>query len=63
MYANGRGVPKDLVVGYMWTSLAAANGIESARKNLDIVEKLMTREQVAEAQRLAREYRDSRQPK
>ena len=55
MYANGRGVPEDLVAAYMWWNLSAAQGIEKAKNNKDIVAKLMTREQIAEAQRLSRE--------
>ena len=56
MYANGEGVPEDIVLAYMWMNLAAAQGLELAKSNKDIVAKRMTREQIAEAQRLSREW-------
>ncbi len=49
MYYNGEGVPRDYVEAYMWFSLAAAQGDADARKNLDLTETLLTREQRAEA--------------
>jgi len=55
MYDNGEGVPEDLVAAYMWWNLSAAQGIEKAKKNKDIFAGQMTREQIAEAQRLSRE--------
>jgi len=57
MYANGRGVPQDYVRAHMWLNLAAAQGNEKARKSRDIVEKRINPEQLAEAQRLAREWK------
>jgi TPR repeat protein len=56
MYVNGEGVPEDMVLAYMWWNLAAAQGIESAQGNKDTLEERMTREQIAEAQRLSREW-------
>ena len=56
MYANGEGVPEDYVLAYMWWNLAAAQGVEDARGNKDLVEQEMTREQIAEGQRLSREW-------
>ncbi len=40
----------------MWTTLAAAQGNELAAQGLEILEKEMTPAQLAEAQRLAREW-------
>jgi len=40
----------------MWETLAAAQGNEKASKGLEILEKQMTSDQLAEAQRLAREW-------
>jgi hypothetical protein len=40
----------------MWFNLAAANGDEQAKGNRDIIVDRMTGEQVAEAQKLAREW-------
>jgi len=57
MYGEGRGVPRNLVQTYRWESLAAAQGNETARRNLEISERQMTREQIAEAQRLAAAFR------
>ncbi len=56
MYEYGEGVPQDDVQAYMWLSLAAAQGNELARKARDIVAKKMTPAELAEAQRLAREW-------
>ncbi len=57
MYGNGRGVPKDYVQAHLWYNLAAAQGTELARKNRDIIAEKMTPAQMAEAQRLARDWR------
>ena len=56
MYANGEGVPEDLVLAYMWYNLSAGQGNSYARWYKIIVEQRMTREQIAEAQRLSREW-------
>src|ERR1017187_6062945 len=57
MYSNGEGVARNYIEAYKWNSLAASQGDELARKNLQMEEMRMTPEQVAEAQRLAREFR------
>jgi TPR repeat protein len=54
MYAEGQGVAKDLVRAYMWLSLGAVSGDADA-KNRDILAKQMTPQQIAEAQKLARD--------
>ena len=56
MYANGEGVPQDYVQAHKWFDLAASRGIDAARNKRDIVGERMTPEQIAEAQRLAREW-------
>ena len=56
LYANGEGVSEDLVLAYMWYNLSAAQGNSFARWDKIIVEQQMTREQIAEAQRLSREW-------
>ena len=56
MYGNGNGVPEDDVLAYMWFNLSAAQGHGSAQESKDIIEGRMTREQIAEAQRLSREW-------
>lgn len=50
MYANGQGVPQDYMLAHKWFSL-------SGSRNRDIAEKKMTPAQVAEAQKLAREWK------
>jgi TPR repeat protein len=62
MYANGDGVPQDYVKAHIYANLAAAQlpageDRDTAVKNREIVSKLMTPDQVAQAQRLAREWR------
>jgi hypothetical protein len=45
-----------MVLAYMWWHLAAVQGNEAGQNNKDSAEELMTREQIAEAQRLTREW-------
>ena len=54
MYENGKGVPRDYVLAYMWYSLANAGGFDQ-NDELDALEKKMSEAQIAEAQRLTRE--------
>ncbi len=56
-YELGHGVPQDYVLAYMWTTLAAAQGTENAAKGLEILEEKLSPTQLAEAQRLAREWK------
>jgi hypothetical protein len=56
MYSMGDGVPQDYVLSHMWLNLAAATSSDK-RAARDRVASKMTREQIAEAQRLAREWR------
>ncbi len=56
MYYQGQGVPLDYVQVHKWFNLAASKGDKNARKNLDIIAKNMTPAQLAEAQKLAREW-------
>ena len=56
-YAMGRGVPQDYVLAHMWFNLLAAQGGEEGRVLRDNMANDMTREQIAEAQRLAREWK------
>jgi hypothetical protein len=60
MYFLGRGVPKDFVLSYMWSSLAAANGLQEAEKVRDGIARLMTPDQIADAQKRAREWAPNR---
>jgi len=62
LYANGDGVEQDYVKSHMYANLAAAqlppgDDHAIASKNRDIIAKAMTPAQLAEAQRLAREWK------
>ena len=57
MYDTGRGVPQDYVQAHKWANLAASKGYKEAVKTRDSLAKLMTPDQIAEAQRLAHEWR------
>lgn len=61
-YERGTGVPKDSVQAYKWFTLAAAQDDELApdlRVSLAKLESILTPEQVAEAQKLARDFQPS----
>ena len=62
MYGTGQGGPEDYVLAYMWWDLPAAQGVEDAQDNKDIAESRMTREQIAEAQRMDREWLEAHPP-
>jgi TPR repeat protein len=57
LYTDGLGVRQDLVQAYMWFNLAAAKGDKLGPGLMESVEKRMTREQIAEAQALAKQWR------
>ena len=64
MYYTGQGVPKDYVLAHMWFTLATLRypasenaKRERAEKFSDIAASKMTPAQIAEAQRLAREWK------
>jgi uncharacterized protein len=57
MYVAGYGVQEDLIRAYMWANLSSAQGYEPAIAARDILEKRMTPAQIAEAQKLAREWK------
>jgi TPR repeat protein len=57
MYAKGEGVPQDDVLAHLWFNLAAAQYNAIAKIFRDAIAKRMTSEQIAGAQRLAREWK------
>jgi len=63
MYENGQGVPQDYVQAHMWFNLAGAQGNDGAMKNRDKVAKRMTTDQIAQAQKLAGEWKPQKDPK
>ena len=60
-YDNGLGVPQDKVRAYMWFNLSAAQGREGAAAFRDLIARRMTPAQIAEAQKLAREWKPNMQ--
>jgi TPR repeat protein len=56
LYAKGQGVPQDYAEAVKWYRMAVEQGNDDAKATRDIVAKNMTPEQLAEAQRLAREW-------
>ena len=58
MYRNGgQGLPQNYVKAHMYYSLAAASGDSEAAGKRGIVERKMTPEQIAEAEKLASEWK------
>lgn len=55
MYHYGHGVIQDNVRAHMWSNLAAASGNSDAVNNRKFLASLMTPQQIAEAQRMARD--------
>ena len=55
MYAEGKGVLQDYVRAHMWSNLAAVTGDSESVSNRDIIATKMTPQQIAEAQKLARD--------
>jgi uncharacterized protein len=62
MYAEGKAMPQNYVSAHMWLNLAAAQGEQKAATLLDMAERQMTPTQIAEAQKLAREWKPITQP-
>ena len=60
MYTKGEGVPQDYVRAHMWFNLSAAQGNQVAAGERDHFAKRMTPAQIAEAQKLAREWQPKR---
>jgi hypothetical protein len=55
MYCKGQGVIVDYIQSYAWFNLANASGHQLSLINLNHVKSLMTPQQIAEGQNLARE--------
>jgi uncharacterized protein len=67
MYLKGQGVPQDYVLAHMWFNLAASRSSASKKEERDIavtdrdlVASKMTPDQIAEAQKLARDWKAKR---
>jgi TPR repeat protein len=57
MYERGDGVERDIVQAYMWYILGTAGGAGRGAARKDALTKQMTPEQIAEAQKLAQEWK------
>jgi TPR repeat protein len=57
MYQTGYGVQQDYVQAHMWYDLSAERGWEAAVIARAVLEREMTRAQIAQAQNLARDWR------
>ena len=56
LYGAGTGLPQDYVAAHTWANLAAARGLPEAGRSRDLFAKLMTPDQIAQAQTQARNY-------
>ena len=65
MHAEGDGVRQDYVAAHMWLSLAAARALAAHRATVveeqEALAEQMTSDQIAEAERLAREWKPAEQ--
>ena len=65
MYYKGESVTQDYVLGHMWWNIAASRSTGEQNKKYskarDIIAKLMTPSQIAEAQKLAREWKPKKE--
>jgi hypothetical protein len=59
MYLNGQGVKQDYVLALMWIELSVAQGNELAAKARDDVARHLNPTQISEAQRLARDWKQT----
>ena len=62
MYDHGHGVPQDYVQSHMWYNLAASHAEDAATREMAVknrgdVAAKMTPDQIAEAQRMASEWK------
>lgn len=56
-YEKGEELPQDYVLAHMWYNLSASEGNELAKKSRDTLASHMDPVQIAEAQKLARDWR------
>ena len=63
MYDMGNGVTQDYVQAHAWVNVSSANGNNNGQKGRDLIAEIMTPEQIAKAQELAKQYFEKYQPK
>ena len=54
-YTQGEGVIQDFVYAHVWFNIAGANGNQRSSEFRGKIEKLMTKDQIVDAQKIARE--------
>ncbi|MCG8692807.1 MAG: hypothetical protein MI806_16520 [Minwuiales bacterium] len=57
MYSTGQQVQQDYINAHKWFNLAALNGSDRARMEREELAEIMSAAEIAEAQRLAREWK------
>ncbi len=57
MYEKGRGIPQNYTLAHMWFNLASSAGLETGSRNRDRIASKISPDQIAQAQRLAVEWR------
>lgn len=53
LYREGQGVPQDIIEAWKWLHLAGASSSSGALQNLELIEKMLTPDQIAEAKQRA----------
>ena len=61
-YQYGKGVASNLVEAHKWFSLAVAQDYDLAKKTQSEIRQQMTKEQLAEAERLVKEFQSQKHP-
>jgi TPR repeat protein len=61
MYGSGQGVKRDLVQAYKWLNICAAKGNAGCIAQRDLIAKKLKPTQVAEAQRLATDFKPQKE--
>jgi TPR repeat protein len=63
LYANGDGVPKDMIQAHRWLNLSRINGQGTAAEKLATIERGMSAQDIARATELAQQWLDVRRAK
>lgn len=63
MHYDGDGVPQDYITAYMWANLTTASGDQIPKDLRDELLQKLTPEQVAEGQKMTREWLAAHSPK
>ena len=61
MYFIGQGTPQNYIKSYKWLILAAAQGDKKYIKELETLSKSLTRQQIADAQKLAADFKQQKE--